>query len=265
MAVVNTDSPIITLTTDFGLKDNYVGIVKGIISGINPKAKIIDISNFVPPFDIEAGRYLLETSHNNFSPGTIHLAIVDPGVGSSRKALLLETEQYFFIGPDNGLFSFVPKSQIKRVISINQKKYFMKDVSSTFHGRDIFAPVAAYLSLGVSPEEFGRGIRSIVRQKQIGIRKIKKGTVGRVIYIDHFGNLVTSFKKDDLPLEQFSVYLDNRKIGRLQKTFGSVKKNQPICYINSFGYLEIGLNQGSAAEFFKVDYSSDAQILIAPS
>ncbi|UCD95500.1 MAG: SAM-dependent chlorinase/fluorinase, partial [Candidatus Zixiibacteriota bacterium] len=146
MAAVNTHCPIITLTTDYGLRDNYTGIVKGIIAYLNPAARVIDISSAVPPFNIEVGRYLIETSYRDFPPGTIHLTVIDPGVGTRRKSILIETQDYLFIGPDNGLFSFLEEKQIRKAISVSKKKYFLKDVSPTFHGRDIFAPVAAYLS-----------------------------------------------------------------------------------------------------------------------
>ncbi|HDL04691.1 MAG TPA: hypothetical protein ENH25_11235 [candidate division Zixibacteria bacterium] len=263
MATVNTDCPIITLTTDFGLNDNYAGIVKGIITYLNPCARIIDVTNNIPPFNIEAGKYLLETTYRNFPPGTVHLGIVDPGVGTKRKSLVVETSDHFFVGPDNGLFSFLTARQIKRVISITNKKYFLKDVSPTFHGRDIFAPIAAYLSRGVLPSEFGREIKAIKRfqpRKKAG----KRGAhAGRIIYIDRFGNLVTSFKVSDIPSGKREVYIDKHKIGRIRGTFGVVKRGQPVCYVNSFGYLEIAINQGSAAEYFGVDYKSGAKILIA--
>jgi S-adenosylmethionine hydrolase len=261
LAIVNVEKPIVTLTTDFGLKDNYIGIVKGLITFLNRKASIIDISSEVPPFNIEAGRYLLETSYLNFPSGTIHLAIVDPGVGTKRKIVIIETDHCLFVGPDNGLFSFLKRSAIKRIISVSNSKYFLKDVSPTFHGRDVMAPVTAYLSLGVAPEEFGPAVKSIVRPK--GGRK-QKGR-GRIIYVDHFGNLVTSLRQDDLPDGKNEVLLNNHKIGPVRKTFGSVKPGKPLCYINSFGYLEIGINQGSAAEYFNITDSSKTKILIAPN
>lgn len=264
MATVNTKAPVITLTSDFGMRDNYSGIVKGILLYLNPRARIVDLACDVPPFNIESGRYLLETSYRNFPPGTIHLAIIDPGVGTRRKSIVLETEDYFFVGPDNGLFSFLERKQLKKIVSITKKKFFLKDVSPTFHGRDVFAPIAAYLSLGVLPDEFGPKIRSMARPRAFKVRKVKRNLIGKVVYIDRFGNLATSFKREDLPKRKSTVYLNDEKIGRPLKTFGMVKEGQPVCYINSFGYLEIAVNRGSAAEYFNIDYSSDAKILIAP-
>jgi S-adenosyl-L-methionine hydrolase (adenosine-forming) len=260
LAIVNVEKPIVTLTTDFGLKDNYIGIIKGLISFLNRKASIIDISNEVPPFDIASGRYLLETSYLDFPPGTIHLAIVDPGVGTKRKIVIIETDHCLFVGPDNGLFSFLKKTSIRKIISVTNKKYFLKDTSPTFHGRDIMAPVTAYLSLGVIPEEFGPTIKSIMRPKAQSNRKGR----GRLIYIDRFGNLVTSLKQTDLPSGKFEILLNEHKIGRLHKTFGAVKPGKPLCYINSFGYLEVGINQGSAAGYFDINDTPGAKILIAP-
>ena len=264
MAAVNTYCPIITLTTDYGLRDNYTGIVKGIIAYLNPAARVIDVSGGVPPFNIEAGRYLIETSYRDFPPGTIHLAVIDPGVGTRRKSILIETQDYLFIGPDNGLFSFLDQKQVRKAVSITKKKYFLKDVSPTFHGRDVFAPVASYLSRGVAPEEFGRKVRTIVRLKRSRFKRTRQGLSGRVIYIDHFGNLVTSFKAGDLPKEDSLVFLNDRKIGRLRRTFGAVRIGRPLCYVNSFGYLEIAVNRESAAEYYRIDYMREANILIAP-
>ncbi len=261
MATVNVEKPIITLTTDFGLKDNYIGIIKGLISFLNKKASIIDISNEVPPFNIDTGRYLLETSYLNFPSGTIHLAIVDPDVGTRRKIVIVETGHCLFVGPDNGLFSFLKKSNIKKIVVVTNPKYFLKDVSPTFHGRDIMAPVTAYLSLGVAPVEFGPAAKSLFRLRS---GRVGKGR-GKIIYVDRFGNLVTSLRQADLPAGNFSIFLNDYKIGRLRKTFGSVRAGMPVCYINSFGYLEVAVNLGSAAEYFGIDDTTKTNILIAPA
>ncbi|MEW5925802.1 MAG: SAM-dependent chlorinase/fluorinase, partial [Candidatus Zixiibacteriota bacterium] len=228
MAVVDTNCPVITITTDFGLVDNYAGIIKGIILYLNPCARIIDISDNVPPFNIEAGSYLLETAYHNFPPGTVHLGVVDPGVGTKRKSLVVETEDHFFVGPDNGLFSFLGQRQIKRIVSLTNKKYFLKDVSPTFHGRDIFAPIAAYLSLGVQPGRFGPEIKSLIRPGRVRTKSKDGMVAGRIIYIDRFGNLVTSLKTDDLPEGKVNVHLDKQNIGLVRTTFGSVRVGRPV-------------------------------------
>jgi S-adenosylmethionine hydrolase len=264
VANVDTERPLIALASDFGIQDNYVGIMKGVIFGLNPKASLIDISHEIPPYNIAAGRYILETSYGQFPQGTIYLAVVDPGVGTARRPILIETENYFFIGPDNGLFSFLPEGEIRRILVLNKWKYFLKDISATFHGRDIFAPVAGYLSLGVAPEEMGSKMKSILRPQAKSYKKMGKFTIGTVIYIDRFGNLVTSLRKEDLPGGKYLVHLNQKSVGPLKKTFGSVEIGEPVCYINSFGYLEIAVREGSAAEHFEIDYSDEPKILIAP-
>ncbi len=265
MADLNTDCPIIVLTTDFGLRDNYVGIIRGIIAGLNSRARLIDNTHDIPPYNIMSGRYTLETSYKYYPRGSIHLAVVDPGVGTKRKALLIETRDYFFVGPDNGIFSFLGKKEIKKIISLKNRKYFLKEISSTFHARDIFAPVAGYLSLGISPDEFGCEIKEIKKLKSNKIQKTKSGLTGDILHIDRFGNIVTSFQLNNLLDGPFLIYLGQNKIGRLRKTYGSVKEGKQVAYINSFGYLEIAVNGGSAADYFSVDYTSKEKILIATS
>jgi S-adenosylmethionine hydrolase len=263
MAVVNTGRPLITLMTDYGEQDNYVAIIKATILGLNPKAIMVDISHLLPPYNVSAANYLMETSCGYFPPGTTHLAVVDSGVGTSRKAILIETGTHLFIGPNNGLFSFIDKAAIKQIISLENKKYFLGEISATFHGRDIFAPVAGYLSLGIAPEEFGPRIKSIYRIPSSNLRTRGNFIIGKVIYIDYFGNLVTSLKKEDLPKGRFLIYLNDKRIGSLKNTFGSVETGKPLCYINSFGYLEIAIREESAAEYFDIDYDADSNILVA--
>jgi S-adenosylmethionine hydrolase len=262
MAVVNVGAPCVTLTTDFGLADNYAGIVKGVISGLNPKARIIDLSHEVPAFNILAGKYILESSYRYFPRGTIHLGVIDPGVGTDRKPIILETDDYFFIGPDNGLFSFLKNSEIKKIVFLNRRKYFLRNISSTFHARDIFSPIAGYLSLGVAPEEMGRPIKKIQRLEEKKVVKKGRWLIGSLVYIDHYGNLVSSIKGADFK-KNATVYLNDIIIGTPMKTFASTAVGNPVCYINSAGYLEIGIREGSAAKHFRVNYGSGAKILVA--
>ncbi len=263
MAVVNLEHPIITFLSDFGLKDNYVGIVKGVISQMNPWATVIDISHDVPQFNIGAGKYLLEASYTRFPEGTIHMAVVDPGVGTKRKGILIETGNYYFIGPDNGLFSFLKPRQIKKAYELAKSIYFLKDISATFHARDIFAPAAAYLSMEGDFEGMTPRIKQIQRPERSHSKKEKGNIIGRLIYIDHFGNLVTTIREKGKQIKG-SVYIDGFRIGPVRKTFGSVPIGKPVCYINSFGYLEIAVREGSAAEYFGVEEMSLPKILIAP-
>ncbi|SYZ73617.1 conserved hypothetical protein [Candidatus Zixiibacteriota bacterium] len=263
MAVVNCERPIISFLSDFGLQDNYVGIVKGVIAKINPRAEVIDLTHDVPPYNIRAGKYLLETAYESFPAGTIHLAVVDPGVGMKRKGIIIETGKYFFVGPDNGLFSFLAKTQIKRVYSLNRESESAIEISNTFHARDIFGPAAAYLSLGGPIKGASVVGKRIIRLQGKAIKGAKGIIAGRVIYIDHFGNLVTSLRQDRLPHEGM-VFLNDILIGPVKKTFGSVGPGKPVCYVNSFGYLEIAVREGSAAAYFAIRDRSAAKILIAP-
>jgi S-adenosylmethionine hydrolase len=263
MAVVDAKNPIITFLSDFGVKDNYVGIVKGVIAQSNPRAKVIDISHEVSPFDIAMGKYLLETSYERFPEGTIHLAVIDPGVGTKRRAIMVETGKYFFIGPDNGLFSFLRPRQIRRAFSLTKSMHFLKEISATFHARDIFAPTAAYLSTGGSLEGMATRIKGINGLADGHTNRNRGKVVGELIYIDHFGNLVTSIRNAGGPLKGI-VHMDGFRIGPVRETFGSVPVWRPVCYINSFGYLEIAVREGSAAEYFGVKELSRPKILIAP-
>jgi len=260
---VNNREPIITLTTDFGGRDGYVGIVRGIILALNPDARLVDIAHDLPPFNIETAAYLLKNCHGAFPPGTVHLAVVDPGVGTDRAPVLIETRSYYLIGPDNGLFGFLSPREIRRVIVLNSGKYFSRDISRTFHARDIFAPAAGYLSLGIDPTELGPARNKINREVIVRPRRTSRGLVGRVVYVDRFGNLASSITEKNIPQLPVTVYVNGVRVGRLRKTFGSVKPGRPVAYINSFGHLEIAVNRGSAAEYFGLTVSSGAEILIA--
>ncbi len=263
MAFLDAENPIITLTTDFGDRDNYVGIVKGIITRINPRIHLIDISNNIPPFNIPAAYYLLMTAYRSFPEGTIHLAVVDPGVGTERRAIAIETGDCFFVGPDNGLFSFLKKSDIKSIVELNNRKYFSTNIPATFHGRDLFAPAAGLLSQGVAIEELGGPAKKLTGIAKPSCRRIKGGLSGRVIYIDRFGNLVSSIREENIGDRTGIVKFAGERIGFLKRTFGEAEPGQALGYINSFGYLEIGVNLGSAENHFRASYGDKIQILFA--
>lgn len=239
---------IITLTTDFGSQDGYVGAVKGVILSINPKAEIIDISHQIPAHNVLAGAFCLFNSGSFFPEGTIHVAVVDPGVGGKRKAILIQTERYFLIGPDNGIFSlFLRTEKIKRMVSVTNPKYFLGKVSATFQGRDIFAPVAAYLSLGIEPKEFGLTLPEIARLSLPGIEKRRGGIIGQIIHIDNFGNLVSNVKAQELnEFKIMKIKVRKRTIPQLSRTFSEVKKGELLAYIGSSGFFEIGIREGNA-------------------
>ncbi|HLD74128.1 MAG TPA: SAM-dependent chlorinase/fluorinase [Bdellovibrionota bacterium] len=258
---------IVTLLTDFGTKDTYVPQMKGVLLSLNPALKIVDISHQVAPQNIMEGAFLLKTTYSYFPPGTIHVAVVDPGVGTSRKALLVETEKYFFIGPDNGILSpTLHKETIKNIIEIKNSEYFLKNVSITFHGRDIFATVAAHLASGIKPQQFGPTCDSYVQLKfppllKSSPTKGEESIEACVIYTDNFGNLITNVQKNDLDLKRkYEITIDGKKIQGLSKTYFDKNKGEIVALIGSSGFLEIAIVEGSA----HTQLSPTSKILISP-
>ncbi len=251
-------NPIITLTTDFGLADPYVAEMKAVILKINPDAKIVDISHQIQKFNMRMGAYILAAAAPYFPEGAIHVAVVDPGVGTKRKPIIIEAENGFFIGPDNGVLALAASKQgIKHIYEITNPKFMLPKISTTFHGRDIFAPAAAFLSKGVPPSEFGSEIRKIVMSKFAKI--VKKGNMlkGEVIHVDSFGNIVTNFTEKEIEWvgakDTSKIKLKEYKLSlKLCKAYAEVEPQKPLAIIGSHDFLEISINHGSAAETFKV-------------
>jgi S-adenosylmethionine hydrolase len=249
---------MITLLSDFGTADYFVPAVKGVLLSINPQVRIIDITHGIAAQDIFSAAFTLGACYRNFPDRTIHLAIVDPGVGSKRRPLIVEAGGYLFVGPDNGIFSFVyaREPQIK-VIHILREEYFRRPVSPTFHGRDVFAPVAARLSLGDPSEVFGERVEDYVKFA-IPRPEAKKGPgpiEGTIIHIDRFGNCVTNLTTDDLSSDQSSIRMRVRgeEIMRFGTHFEQAAgKGDLIAYPGSAGYWEIAVWCGSAAEAFGI-------------
>jgi S-adenosylmethionine hydrolase len=256
--------PLITLLTDFGTSDYFVSAVKGVILSLNAAARIIDITHDVPPQDIEAAAFILLASCSSFPAGTIHIAVVDPGVGSSRRAVLIETRDRFFVGPDNGIFSYVCEREENqgvrpRIFHLTNPKYFRHPVSATFNGRDLFAPVAAALSQGVKPGEFGPEITDEVRLPQLQPEPSRDGRIkARIIHIDRFGNCVTSITQKELTPEMITGGAKLQVKKKLVKSFrdyfseetGSREKVFGVW--GSAGFLEIAVANDSAAKLLKV-------------
>jgi S-adenosylmethionine hydrolase len=244
--------PIITLLTDFGIDDGYVASMKGVALSICPEARLIDISHSIPPQDVRAGAFLLSCVYRYFPEGTVHLAVVDPGVGTERKALAIETAGHFFVGPDNGLFSWVLKrGAIPRVYSLEDPKFWRAEISETFHARDIFAPVAAHLANRVPLSSFGPP--SIPQKPEwSSITKSKTGLTGEVIYIDHFGNAITNLTREDLewlaPSDQWLIVLESISISSVVNTYGDAQPLSTVALIGSSGYLEVATPLGKASE-----------------
>lgn len=246
-------SGVITLTTDFGCSDPYVGIMKGVILSINSQARMVDISHQIRPGSIRQAAAVFEEAYPFFPGGTVHVVVVDPGVGGSRRPIIIETERYFFVGPDNGIFWPVFNSNHKaKVIHLTEDNYFLPKISHTFHGRDIFAPVAAHLSRGVSPLDMGRPIRDLVPLKSPKVQQDEGVLSGQVIRVDHFGNLITNITQEDLvrflghslPV----ITVGCLTIETLSKTFAERKPNQALALIGSSDRLEIAVNLGRASD-----------------
>ena len=250
--------PIITLLTDFGTKDHYVASMKGVILNINPQCTLMDITHQVRPHDIQEGAFILANTYSYFPKGTIHLSVVDPGVGGTRKPILLVTQNYFFVGPDNGLFTFVAqREKVKQVVVLTKQKYFLPKISTTFHGRDIFAPVAAHLSLGIKPNAFGYEINSLekIRFQKAIIREGK--LLGEIFHVDTFGNLVSNIDEEKLfrftKGHPFVIRAGRIIIQGLKKGYGEGKKGEQIALIGSSGFLEISVREGNAQKMLKVE------------
>lgn len=248
---------IISLLTDFSYKDQYVGLMKAAILKINPEAKIVDLCHKIPPQDVRRAAYMLNASYRYFPKGTIHVAVVDPGVGSKRKIICLKASGQYFIAPDNGLLSLiVEENRPDTIVDITNKRCFLKDISHTFHGRDIFAPVAAHLSKGLNPAILGKKITSI---KKIDFPKpvIKDKTIiGEIIYIDEFGNLVTNI--DEKTLSRLSkdpkkriIKVKSKSISGIKESYAQVGKGKLLAIIGSIGNLEISANKKSAQKILE--------------
>ena len=258
----NMRRPIITLTTDFGVKDPYVAEMKATILNISPNATIVDITHQIEKFNVRMGAYVLASASPYFPKGTIHVAVVDPSVGTRREPILIQTKHYYFVGPDNGVLALVArKEQIKHVYKIINRKLMLAKVSNTFHGRDIFAPTAAHLANKTPPAKFGPEIDNIVIPRFAKIVRRKNMFIGEVIHVDDFGNIITNFGEKELELMEINhtinVRLENAMLElKLCRTYSEVQLHKPLALIGSHNLLEISINQGNAAKTFKVESGS---------
>jgi S-adenosylmethionine hydrolase len=241
---------LITLTTDFGLRDPFAGIMKGVILSINADVQLVDLTHQVESFDVLEGALTLAESYRYFPPGTIHMVVVDPGVGSERRPILVSTPDAAFVGPDNGIFSVVyERERGFEVRHITAEQYFRRPVSQTFQGRDIFAPVAAWLSRGTAAENLGPVITDYVRLETPKPQRSGDGlTRGSVLRIDKFGNVTTNFRPVDLPSGvSFSLRLQDRTVTRLVTSYAAGAPGEVFAIVGSAGFVEIAARQDSAA------------------
>jgi len=247
--------PIITLTTDYGTNDHLVGTLKGVILKINPEVTIVDITHNVTPYDLLDGALAIGSSYSYFPARTIHLVVVDPGVGTDRRPLLVNADNQYFIAPDNGVLSLVyERSQQDLLVRhANVDHYYLQPVSKTFHGRDVFAPIAAWLAKGWQPASMGDEITDFKKFAMPRPKAADGVTKGVVLRVDTFGNLITNFRAEDLPadaMENGSLQLQvgSQTVSRLVDTFANGNPGEPFAYIGSNGFVEIGVNRSSAAK-----------------
>ena len=270
-------SAIITLTTDLGLTDAYVAAMKGVMLSINPEAKLVDICHTIKPQNIPQAAFVLSTAYQFFPRKTIHVVVVDPGVGTERRAIILRTPLADFVAPDNGVLSYViQQSSAKPInvkhqqielapeleaVAITKPQFWRSPVSPTFHGRDVFAPVAARLSLGSPPIDFGEAITSLTVLPLLYPYQVSADTlVGHILHIDNFGNLITNIKSNDLPKQTIAIEVGNQFISGLSRTYE--KGRGLLALIGSSGYLEVSLKGGNASTFLDAEIGNEVKVRI---
>jgi S-adenosyl-L-methionine hydrolase (adenosine-forming) len=239
---------IITMLSDFGLRDYFVGAVKGVMLSLNPDLMIVDISHQIPPQDIFTGAFTLGQAYSCFPSGSIHLAVVDPGVGTARKAMVASAGGHFFVAPDNGILTYVMEANEDfAAYEITADHYFRKPVSATFHGRDIFAPIAAWISRGIPLHQIGPELSSPIHLQIPALKRVRDALIqGVILAVDQFGNLITNLKPSDVQTP-FKMMAGQKEITSLRKTYGEGSPGEIFIVPGSTGYLEISMRSGSAA------------------
>jgi len=264
-----TQRPFITLTTDFGASDHYVGTMKGVLYGINPSALVVDISHAVASYDLLDGALTIAQAYSYFPVDTIHVVVVDPGVGSERRPLLARTEKYSFVAPDNGVLSLVfEREQRLSVRHISSDHYFLRPVSRTFHGRDVFAAVAGWLSKGVELANFGEEISDYTRFRMPQPKRLEDGRVqGVVLKVDKFGNVITNIAPQDVPQffatgpPQFRILAGKHEITSMRATYAEGTAGEVFGILGSMGFLELATNRGSAARALEVGKGAEIVVI----
>ena len=260
----------ITFTTDFGLTDHYAGTMKGVVATICPGAPMIDITHNVPAYQVMDGAFAIEQAWRFFPVGTVHVVVIDPGVGSSRRPILLEAGGHRFVAPDNGVLSRVLAQVEEPVVRlIQESRYFLNQQSQTFHGRDIFAPVAAHLASGVAPEKIGPVIENYLRLTiERPVRTARRGWTGAVARIDSFGNVITNFPASDFPLvatELFEFSVGLQQVTTYARSYAETERGELFAIAGSSGFLEIACNQQSAAALLGVGQGAPVELrLLGP-
>jgi S-adenosylmethionine hydrolase len=257
--------PIITLTTDFGTTDQLVGSMKGVILNINPAARIVDLNHGVVPFDILDGALSLASAYRYFPSRTIHVIIVDPGVGTDRRPILVSGEKQFFVAPDNGVLSMIYEREACTVRHITAEHYFLNPISPTFHGRDIFAPTAAWLSKAFQTEAFGEVVTDFVRFTMPKAKSSGQAVKGVVLRVDAFGNLMTNLTAEDIPIGALDggaikLAVNGKPVLKFVQTFASGNPGEAIAVVGSAGYVEVAVNRGNAARTLGVNRGAEVTL-----
>ena len=250
---------IITLTTDFGTRDWFVGSMKGVILGVNPQAVVVDITHEIPTGNVRAGAFALAASCRCFPRQTVHIAVVDPGVGSHRAAIVVKTSDYCFVGPDNGILSLaLAKEKVLEIWQVENENYFQQPVSNTFHGRDIFAPVAAHLTHRILMDSLGPPLKDYVRLDWPKPQVVDGLLRGEIIYIDHFGNAISNIEPPGKSAG--TVRIPNKVECSIQEFYQAVPVGRPLAILGSTGYLEIAVNGGNAAQTFSLKLGDPVEL-----
>jgi len=263
--------PIITLTTDFGLNDHFVGTMKGVILNIVADAEIVDISHSVQAFDVLDGALTISQAYSYFPSGTVHVVVVDPGVGTARRPILASSDGYHFVAPDNGVLSLIyAREERIHVRHITSDHYFLQPLSNTFHGRDIFAPVAAYLAKHVDSHKFGDEVEDYARFSAPKPKPVDENRVrGVVLKVDRFGNLITNITPQDMPVlfqdnaPAFKILIGKREISDIRKVYAEGAPGEVFAILGSMGFLEIAANRAAAAQVLGVGKGTEVQIVLS--
>jgi S-adenosylmethionine hydrolase len=266
-----SESRIVTFTTDFGLNDPFVGIMHGVVLNIQPDTRIVDICHSIASYDINDGAWSIAQAYRFFPKRTVHVVVVDPGVGGARRPIIVETEDYIFVAPDNGVLSLVEAREPKFVVRhVTAERYFLQPVSQTFHGRDVFAPAAGWLSKGVAPAEFGAEISDYVRSPLPAVERVGDDSLrGVVMKVDKFGNLITNIGELDAPqlfganVSGISILIAGETVTRICRSYGEGAEGEIFAIVGSSGYLEIAARQASAAEKLAAGVGTPVGVVLA--
>jgi S-adenosylmethionine hydrolase len=260
-------APIVSLLTDFGERDGFVGIMKGVVLGICPEARLVDLSHEVAPQDVTGAALVLRNAVGHFPPGTIHLGVVDPGVGTARRPILIVTERFVLIGPDNGLLSLAAEQvPVRKVVHLDRPQWFLPSLSSTFQGRDVFAPVAGHCASGVEPEELGSPLEGFERLSLAAPRRLDDAIEAQVIHVDRFGNLTCNLRHDEFASSLapgVSISVGGVQIPEISPHYSTVREGKPVALWNSWGYLEIAIRNGSAARHLRSRIGDRVQLKLS--